>query len=87
MTMRRSKLPLLAMLLDTVTVNGAYLIALLLVFRGGIPVDEFNHYRDVAVWVTLLYLAAFYVAGAYDRDYATAGLDDFIAVARAALLG
>lgn len=85
--MRRGKLPLLAVLLDTVTVNGAYLIALLLVFGGGIPTDEFSHYRDIAVMATLLHLGALYAFGVYDRDFFVAGLDDFLGVAKAAALG
>ncbi len=84
--MRRGNLPLLGMLLDVVTVNGAYLIALLFVFGGAIPAAEFAHYRAIAILVTILYLGSLYGFGVYDRDYRYAGMDDFLAAARATAL-
>lgn len=85
--MRRATAKLLAVLLDVVFVNAAYLIGLLLVFRGDLPEAELRNYFDIAIFITLLQAAALYWVDAYDRNFFLAGLNDFLAVAKGAALG
>jgi len=77
----------LALLIDIVVVNGAYLIGLMLTFRGEIPPEELQYYFDIAVILNLLHFAAFYFLKVYDRNFMIAGWDDFLAVFKGAALG
>ncbi len=84
--MSRPKWRMISIIIDACLVNAGIILAFLLRYAGNLPPFNFQAYTNLAVFITLIHLAGFYVYGLYDFDKVQSGWEISYLVFKAATL-
>ena len=76
----------ISIITDALLVNAGIILAFLLRYGGELPAFNFQAYTNLAVLITVVHLACFYVYGLYDLENAQSGWGIFYLVLKAATL-
>ncbi|MDO8885925.1 sugar transferase [Candidatus Oleimmundimicrobium sp.] len=82
----KSKWLIISIIIDAVLINCAIILSFLLRFGGRLPVFNFQAYTNLALFITLIQLGAFYVYDLYDPEKVQSGWDVFFSVLKAVTL-
>ncbi len=82
----RKRWLIISIIIDAVLVNCAIILSFLLRFGGELPVFNFQAYTNLAIFITLIQLGAFYVYDLYDPEKVQGGWGVFFAVLKAVTL-
>lgn len=85
--MSKARWTFISIVLDTVLINVSIILAFFLRFGGELPVFNFQAYTNLAVFITLIQLAAFYIYDLYEIEKTRSSWEIFYAVIRAVSLG
>ncbi len=72
--------------MDAVLINFGIILSFLLRFGGKLPIFNFQAYTNLAIFITLVHLGAFYIYDLYDPEKIQSGWDVFFAVIKAVSL-
>jgi len=75
-----------SIIIDAVLINCAIILSFLLRFSGRLPTFNFQAYTNLALFITLIQLGAFYVYDLYDPEKVQSGWDVFFSVLKAVSL-
>ncbi|MDI6891783.1 MAG: sugar transferase [Actinomycetota bacterium] len=85
--MSKSSWVALSMIMDAILVNAGIILAFLIRFGGRLPAFNFQAYTGLAVFITLIQIAAFYIYDLYVVEKAQNSWDIFLAVLKSVTLG
>jgi exopolysaccharide biosynthesis polyprenyl glycosylphosphotransferase len=75
-----------SIIIDAFLVNAGIILAFLLRYSGELPVFNFRAYTNLAVFITIVHLACFYIYGLYDFENALSGWEISYVVFKASTL-
>lgn len=85
--MSRGKWLVISVFFDALLINVGIILAFLLRFAGELPPFNFQAYTNLAIFITLIHLASFYVYDLYNIEKTQSGWDTLYTVFKAATLG
>lgn len=84
--MSRNRWRAISILLDAVLINAGIIVAFLLRYGGELPPFNFQAYTNLAILITLIHLASFYIYDLYVVEKTQSGWDTAYSVFKAATL-